>query len=127
MLTDSEIDKILNFLDQYGKFILVYKDDIIKHEEYGTHEVVWKNGEIIAYSRWNVEGDTAHIIEAVVAPWYRFKRLLKLMLCRGLRRFPVKYIKYEREWKARKEMRIVSVDDFLNIKETRWAAVQEKS
>ena len=120
-MTPTELDKIVYFLLLYGH--QVHDEDalryiITKHEEYSTHEIIWKDSEVIGYTRYNVDGFIATIIDAVVRPEERFKRLLKLMLITGLRKFPyVNKIKYEREFKPRKDWRTFLTSNFLNIKE----------
>lgn len=120
MLTDFQVRAIVKFLKESGKTQgnegLV--EAILKHDEYGTHEIIWKDKEIIAYCKYNVEGDTCVVFDAAVKENFRFKSLLKLMLINGLKKFPyITKLRYERELKKRKDLREFSVIKFLNIKE----------
>ena len=61
---------------------------LTKHFEYGTILYEERNEEIIGFTRFNIETDTCYCLDAVVRPDYRFKRLLKLFLIKGLKKFP---------------------------------------
>jgi len=110
---------VADFVRKYGYFEIPYSDllkFIEKHEEYKTLEVI-KTDKIVAVARWNIDGDTAKDIDVIVHPDYRNKRLLKLLLLRGLRRFPeTKYLIYQREFKSRSNERRINVMKMLGVK-----------
>jgi len=117
-MTDTELDKIVYFLLLYGHQVSdedALRYIVTKHEEFKTHEIIWKDGEVIGYTRYNVDGSVGTIIDAVVRPDYRFKRILQLMLLKGMKKFPEgRYIKYEREFKDKKGWREFAMSKFLN-------------
>jgi hypothetical protein len=74
--------------------------------EYNT--ILWEeyNGEIIGVCRFNLSSDTCFCLDVVIRPDFRKKRLLKLFLIKGIRRFPhIKYLFYERGLKDGKQRR----------------------
>jgi ribosomal protein S18 acetylase RimI-like enzyme len=76
------------------------------HIKYKTCSVMYdKDGDIIAISRWDIYGNTAHILNVIVRKDYRHKGILKELVKAGLDMFPhAKYIEFEREW--RKDMKV---------------------
>lgn len=120
MLTDVQVVKVVNFLFSYGHFRGTWDqlfEIIKKHDEYGTLEVVWKDEEVLAVCRYNIDSTTCSVIDATAKNNYK-GRLLKLMLLMGLQKYPLtKEIKYMRGFKVRKSERVFSVDRFLNLKE----------
>jgi hypothetical protein len=121
MLSDVQIVKVVNFLFANGHFKGTTEqlyEIISKHNEYNTLEVVWKNEEVLAVCRYNIDHTTVAVIDATVRKYHKGSRLLKLMLLMGLNKFPnTRYIKYMRGWKVRREERVFPVDRFLNLKE----------
>lgn len=121
MLNSSQIDKVIYFILLYGKYggtedQLRYL--INKHNEYETLEVIWMGEDVAAYSRHNIIHETVVVIDAIVRPEFRHKQFLKAMLLNGLRKFPnVRFMRYQRGWKSRKEDRTFNIKKFLNIKE----------
>jgi hypothetical protein len=73
-----------------------------EHISYKTCNVIYdKDGEIIAVARWNVEGDTAEILDVTIRKDNRsistLKELIRHCYKYGHIEFPfVKYIKFER-------------------------------
>lgn len=114
-LKHNEDDLIKEFLDKYSKSETTL-DIIKKHREYNTQEIVYKDGEIIGYARYNIDDDIVTILNVVIHPKYYFKKILLLMLLMGMRKYFVKYIKYERRFKNRKEWRTLNLVRFLGIK-----------
>jgi len=110
---------IARFWRSYGYYDVPYEQllwAIEEHFKYRTIETIEVGGEIVAFGRFNVEGINATILDVVVRPDYRHKKLIKLMLLRGWKRFPfVKYIQFERGLKDRKKRRI-SMKKFLGVK-----------
>ena len=120
-MTDTELDKIVYFLLLYGHQVSdedALRYIVTKHEEYSTHEIIWKDNEVIGYTRYNVDGQVGTIIDAVVRPDYRFKRILQLMVITGLKKwYNVSKLKFERGWKNKdRGFRTYNISDFLGIK-----------
>ena len=108
--------KRYGYLDVSYEHILQY---VKGHLEYGTIEVIRdRNNQIIAMGRYNINGDTAHILDCLVIKHLRFRKLIKLMVLRGLKKFPnVTHIEYERELYKDPKKRRLNVMRFLNIRE----------
>ena len=94
------IPKIIKFWRKYGYYdvdISTLRDIIEKHIKYKTLLVEEIDNEIIGICRFNIEGDTCICLDVVIRPDYRNKRLLKLFIIKGLRRFPyVNKLRFER-------------------------------
>lgn len=120
MLSLWEIDKIVEFTLQQNKFDGTKEQlhaIISKHNAFNTIESVWKSGEVIAVCRYNIDSNVCVVIDATVRDTYRFKRLLKLMLLTGLKKYPqTRFLKYRRGFKTRKDERQFEIARFLNIK-----------
>ena len=116
-------DDIANCLARFWKDFGYYEVSFDKllwaiqeHLKYGTIETIELEGEIIAFARFNVATDVATILDCVIHPKYRNKNLMRLMLIKGLKKFPyVEYIEYERGFKDSK-IRRYEVMEFLGLK-----------
>jgi len=113
------IGLIVKFVKKYAP---QYQDEeairrvIEQHLKYRTCIVIWDKDEVIAVCRWNVWGiSTAHILDLIIHPKYRRKRLITRMLIMGLKMYPqVKFISFERLMKyPDREQRVYSIKQFL--------------
>ena len=113
-------DEILEFWKKYGYYDYpqeILLEAINKHLEFKTIEYVKLKNQIVALARWNVEEDTAHILDCVVRPDFKNKRLIKLMLLRGWKQFPyVKKIRYQRGIFGDERWKEFTIERFLGVK-----------
>jgi hypothetical protein len=95
----TRLHKILDFLKRYYKEIP--EEYITLHLAHKTCIVVYDNkDEVIAFTRWNVDGDTACILDTVIRPDQRKTLILKSLINKGHETFPeVEYISFVRELK----------------------------
>lgn len=99
------VERIVEFYRRYSGFTDErYSDENIRkmyllHEKYGTSLVVYDDKkDIIAVCRWNVKGDTGHILDIVIKPGER--GLIRKLLTAGLNSHPyVNKLIWEREYK----------------------------
>ena len=113
------IQQIARFWQKYGYYDVSY-DQLLwaigEHLKYGTIEVIKVKDDIVAFGRFNIDGLNALILDVVIRPDHRRKKLMKLMLLRGWKRFPfVKYIQFERGLKDKRTRRI-NMTKFLGVK-----------
>lgn len=120
MLSNSEIDDVVYLIVNHGKYKCTLdelKEIIKQHSQYDTLETIRMGRELVAYTRYNIVGNTVIVIDSVVKKDYRNKHLLKLMLSNGLIKFPTtRYMKYQRCWKRRSHDRTFKISRFLNEK-----------
>ncbi len=116
--TIRDIEEITDFLFKYGYYPdkEKLKDIVSKYLEYGTYVLVRDNeDEIVAVAGFNIHGKTAEVLETIVRPDFRFKRIPKLLVLMSKIKFPfLEYFWFERENKYpnRKE-HIYSIGNFL--------------
>ena len=121
------IDKITDFVLSYAMQYTTQPKELCyavikKHLEYKTIIVFYDNPEdqnIVAVCRWNVEGDTAYILDLIIAPKYRKigLRLMKFMLRKGLEMYPcVTQLKWQRATRDDK-VRVFSIYQLLKEKQ----------
>lgn len=119
MRDDTLLNKIVWFWRKYGYtdyHVEDLKKTIQQHLDYNTCEVIEKNDIIIAMCRYNIDGNNAVVIDCLVHPEYRNKKLIKLMLIKGLRKFPyVTNIKYQRQVFNDDDWRDYGVRNFLGV------------
>lgn len=112
------IQEIISFWRSYGYHDITIDDLrtlIEKHLNYNTLEVI-KTDKVVGVVRYNIEGEECHVLDTVIHPNYRNKNILKLMICRGIRKYPfVKFLVYERELKDTRKRRI-PIMTFLGVK-----------
>jgi hypothetical protein len=88
---------------------------IEQHKKYNTLETIVFNGELIAFSRYNIVGDTVEVFETVVHPKWRHKNLIRLMLINGFKKWKwVKKIRYIRSMREKRE-RVYDVYKFIGV------------
>ena len=118
-MDEKSLNKIADFIHKYAPQYTdreKLKEYILKHFEYKTAFVGEENGEITFVCRWNIEGDTAVILDLYIREDYRNKNLVKQLLAKGIWLFPmVKKIKFERFVKYGGRMRELSVDKIFKI------------
>jgi len=74
-----------------------------------------RNKEIVGICRFNINGTTCHCLDVVIRPDYRNKHILKLMIIRGLRKFPMTTtLVYERGLRGNKR-RSYNIMKFLRL------------
>ena len=103
------IDNIYSYMiSNYG----IRKEDVdtilTKHKEYDTFVAIDGKG----YARFNIEGDTAYILDCIVIEGgvKTIRQLCKL----GLEKFPYAInIRFERKLKQRKDMRKFNLNDLI--------------
>ena len=108
--TNREIFEIARFWAKFGYYDVPY-DQLVwaigEHLKYQTIEVIRVKDEVVGFSRWNINGSIATILDCVIRPDYRRKNIMKLMLIRGWKRFPeATTIEFERGIKDNKQRRI---------------------
>jgi len=81
------------------------------------HKTLLVIGDIDAVARWNMDTtDVAYVIDVAVSKDKRFLKYLKLLIQKGMKRFPrTKYLRFERGLKGKK-MKLVKVSRFLKEK-----------
>lgn len=114
------MDKIVAFWKQYGYYDVdesILRGLIEKHLGYNTLLVETVGEEIVAICRFNIEeNNTCNCLDVVIHPSYRHKNLLKLLIIRGLHRFPyVTKLKFERGLRNQ-EHRTYDIYKFLGLK-----------
>lgn len=125
----SPRQEIFEFVrDYYSGF--VSDDDILniidKHLQFGTIDLVKRNGTPIACVRWNVSpsGRVCDVLDLLISPKENGMRIMKHIIARNWSRFPtVKYIRFSRVRKYKnREPRLYSIIKFLHIhsKEKRY-------
>lgn len=97
------IDKIVSLITEKLPEYKGKEDEVrgivLKHMSFGTIEAIFRNGECIAVTRWNISptGTTANVLDLVVADGVDGVRIIKKLILRGWLRFPtLKYICFER-------------------------------
>ena len=113
------INKIISFIEDNGselhKGLPNLEEYIIKHILYKTCTVIYDDDGIVALSRWNVHGDTAHILDVIIHKDKRNKGILKELVQYGHKAFPsAKYIAFEREARKDRRMRRYEIRRFIN-------------
>jgi GNAT superfamily N-acetyltransferase len=110
------IQKLTDFILKY----LPYTDrDLIGkhlslHSDYGTIDYAVENGEIVGVCRWNIDGDTAHVLDLVIREDCRGRGLAKSFLMRGLKNWNnIKYLTFERETKYPNRKRKIPIEVVL--------------
>ena len=122
-----DINKIVSFINLYAPHYQdkeLLKECVKKHIEYKTAIILYDNPKeenIIAVCRWNIEDDTAHILDLIIAPQARKIGLIKFMLQQGLKMYPsVTQLKWQRSTRDDK-VRVFSVYRLLKEKQLQEA------
>lgn len=99
-MTELELQKIIEF---YKKYLGTLEEKVAKfyieeHLKYATMDYAAnEKGEVIGICRWNIDGNTARIIDLAIAPEWRHKGLGKHFLVRGLKLWKnVTHVEFER-------------------------------
>jgi len=99
----NELDAITDFVIKYSSYTKrdELKERIRKHLEFNTCiYAVDTKGEIFAVCLWNVEGNTAHVIDFMVREDFRNNGMIKTVLIKGLLKYPyVTHLRWERRTK----------------------------
>lgn len=114
------LDMIAQFLIDNGRYtqdaLEELRQAIIQHMIYGTIVVMHDTVGIYGVTRFNIEGDTAYIMDCAVRKDKRFKGVLKEMTKEGLIRFPqIKRFRFERVAKNQ-PMKYIKIDKFKQEK-----------
>jgi len=114
----DDIDKIADFIQREAPHYTdreLVKEYIKLHFQYKTAFVMKDGDDVIAICRWNLNGDTADILDLYIDKKYRGKRIIQQMLERGKWLFPeVKYISFVREKKyPSKDRSFIEIDKIL--------------
>jgi len=109
-LKDFYADRIIDFLKKYAPYVFerankkIIRQHILQHMEYGTIVVLWNQSEIVGVCAFNIVGEEAQIIDCVVHPQYRYRRILQRMTQESLLRHPyVKSLTFQRWAKHRND------------------------
>ena len=117
-----DTNSVVRFVIKYSwhKDRKLIKDAIEKHILFKTCIILYKDKsekEIVAVVRFNISqsGKVAHILDIIIAPEYRHKRVMKILLLKGLRMYPsVTHLVWERESKfPNRKQRYISVSRLL--------------
>ena len=114
------IQQIARFWQKNGYYDVSY-DQLLwaigEHLKYGTIEVIKVKDDIVAFGRFNIDGLNALILDVVIRPDYRRKKLMKLMLLRGWKRFPfIQTLQFERGLKDKRTRRIYMTKFLLGVR-----------
>lgn len=116
------IDKLVRFTEKNfpiyeGKSEEIRKI-ILTHIRYGTFDYLEENGKIIFVLRYNIEGDTAFVLDLAISKKHRRNiRFIKRIIARNWMRFPnVRYIKFERFKYPDKERKIYDLLKIMKIR-----------
>lgn len=124
MLTPKEIDSLSNFvkahLDEYqSNFrdnINIIKGYLTLHNSYNTLVTLKDNDKFIAITRFNIENDTAEVLDAIIDKDFRGKGLMREIAKIGHERFPyVKFIKFEGPFDA--IMKTMPIEKYIGEKD----------
>lgn len=113
------MDEIIDFIIKYSYHTdrEKIKEVIEKHLEYGTCDFALdKDGEIIFMCRWNVNKNTAEVLDLIIAPKYRNRRkIFKWIIARNWGKFPwVRFLKFKRETKyPERKPKIYSIEEIM--------------
>uniref|UniRef100_A0A6H1ZYY9 Putative acetyltransferase n=1 Tax=viral metagenome TaxID=1070528 RepID=A0A6H1ZYY9_9ZZZZ len=115
-MTEELLNKLTDFIQTH----LPYKDRekikdyILQHEKFQTIDYAIDKGEVIGVCRWNIiDKDTAHILDLAIREDWRKKGLARDFLIRGLQKWNIKYLVFERETRGDKRKRMLPVDVIL--------------
>lgn len=111
-------DKILNFIQKYLKYQdrELMRDYLVKHEKYGTSDVIVCDGDVVAVSRWNIsdDGKTAYVLDLAIREDWRGKGLFRDILERRMKQFnKIEKIVFKRGVRGDERMRTLSIEDIL--------------
>ena len=100
-IDEKSLNKIADFIQKYAPQYTdrdKLKKYILKHYEFKTAFVGFDNKDEVTFvCRWNVEGDTATMLDFYIREDYRRQDLFPQLLKKGLWIFPqVKFLRYER-------------------------------
>lgn len=116
-MTELELQKIIEF---YKKYLNTLEEKVLRfyleeHLKYATMDyAVDEHGAIIALCRWNIEGNTAQIMDLAIAPGWRKNGLGKSFLVRGLKIWKnVTHIEFERGLRGDHRRKLIPVGFIL--------------
>jgi hypothetical protein len=134
--TNEQQIKIVDFIRKHFKYFDLDQINSLldKHAEYKTCSIIWDKcskgqDKVVAFCRWNIDGDTAHILEFAIDEDYRDKDLMRRTLLLGLQRFPyVKNLLWEREGIRPNGKPVkMSITDFMRLGGTNVSKVRQDS
>lgn len=120
--TATSIDKIVEFLKRYTTYKSSEKlrEKVEGHLRYKTCRIYFDDdGAVYAACFWNISDDQqyAHLTDLVIREDWRGKDLMRTILKDGLKIWPVKYLKFDRDYtedgSSRGRTRMLSVERFL--------------
>lgn len=125
MYTVKQINSLIPFVHSHmAEYAPVWSKEQVEpylnqHNVYGTLIAFFdSDNKPISMVRFNIEDDTAYILDAIVAPEHRKKNLLKLMANIGYIRFPfVKHIKFQDHETPDTEYKILPIEQRLLTEE----------
>lgn len=92
--------------DAYKKLFYVTN----KHKAYNTLTVLEDEQGIYAIARFNIEDTVARVMDVVIRPDKRNKRVLKELIKQSWAKFPsLTHIRFERGMRANSQMRLISL------------------
>ena len=91
---------------------------LVRHYAYGTLDWVEQGEDILGVVRYNIDGETAYIIDLVIKDGQRGLKMMKFFIARGWSRFPgLKYLEFDRGFKYKgREMKKYKMKDFFKRK-----------
>lgn len=119
MIEETELQKIAEFFLKYSRYdtdLETVKKYIQIHFDHKTAFVIKDGEDIVAVCRWNIDDPkVAEILDLYIREDFRGKKIIQIMLERGLWLFPtVKAIKFERQKKyPGREYRTIPVEKIL--------------
>jgi hypothetical protein len=115
----EDIKKILDFVLEYHPFFRGKEKEIIevieKHRKYDTFVMSEDKKGIRYVCRFNITGQTAHVLDCIVRKDLRNKGIMKDMLVKALFKFPhLRLVSWERELKyPRRKFRFYTIKQLL--------------
>lgn len=107
---ENDIEQVIDFLKENS----IYKDDeflrknLTVNLQSKTCIVLYDKTKIVGVARWNLHGDTAHILDVCINKSWRNGKALMMLLAKGHSMYPdVKYIEFERPKYSDKKSRYV--------------------
>jgi hypothetical protein len=115
IVCDEVLDKLVNFVlpyyPQYDNNKV--RQILLKHIEYNTIDYATEQGKVVAFVRWNVDKNTANILDLIISPEWRNKKIIPVFLSRAVNMFPyLENIAFERGRRDLKPRRIYKIEKF---------------
>lgn len=107
------MNRIAEFIDKYGNInypVDELRESIPEFIKNGTFSLSVKDGEILGVILYNINHETADVLECVIHPNHRSGKLLRYLAYQGWAKFPfLKYIKFEKRKEAEVRPRVIEL------------------